>query len=50
MTTDEAATTFRIDARDAFATLGRLSLGAESMDSVLDRIAHLAKATIPGTA
>jgi GAF domain-containing protein len=46
---DQATSTGRIDARDAIADLGRISLGAESMDSVLHRIAGLAKATIPGT-
>ena len=35
-------------ARSAFAELGRISVGEESMDSVLQRVAQLAKGTIPG--
>ncbi|WP_245160446.1 GAF and ANTAR domain-containing protein [Blastococcus sp. CT_GayMR20] len=50
MSADQTTSTDRIDARDAFAALGRISLGSESMDSVLHRIAELAKTTIPGTA
>jgi GAF domain-containing protein len=37
-----------IDARDAFAELARITLDTESMDSVLQRIAGLAKQTLPG--
>ena len=39
-----------IDARDAFAELARISLNTESMESVLQRIAELAKQTLPGAA
>ena len=39
-----------IDARDAFAELARISLDTESMESVLQRIAELAKRTLPGVA
>ena len=37
-------------ARAAFAELGRISVGEESVDSVLQRVAQLAKETIPGVA
>jgi hypothetical protein len=37
-------------ARAAFAELGRISVDGESMDSVLQRVAQLAKGTIPGVA
>ena len=46
-TPDSTAT---IDARDAFAELARISLDTESMESVLQRIAELAKQTLPGVA
>jgi GAF domain-containing protein len=39
-----------IDARDAFAELARIRLDTESMESVLQRIAELAKRTLPGVA
>ena len=42
--------TATIDARDAFAELARISLDTESMESVLQRIAELAKQTLPGVA
>lgn len=39
-----------VDPRDAFAELARMTLDSESMDSVLDKVAGLAKQTIPGVA
>jgi GAF domain-containing protein len=50
MTQQQTTSGARIDARDAFAQLGRISLGEDSMESVLQRIAELAKQTIPGVA
>jgi len=50
MTADQAVANDRLEAVDAFAQLGRISLGTESMNSVLQRIAELAKQTIPGVA
>jgi GAF domain-containing protein len=50
MGTDPAPPRRAIDARDAFAELGRISIHEESFDSVLQRIAELAKQTIPGVA
>jgi GAF domain-containing protein len=38
------------DARDAFAELARITLDTESMESVLQRIAELAKQVLPGAA
>jgi transcriptional regulator with GAF, ATPase, and Fis domain len=38
------------DARQAFAELGRVALGQASMESVLRRVAELAKQVIPGVA
>ena len=37
-----------LDPTDAFAELGRIKLGETNLDGVLDRIARLAKRTIPG--
>ncbi|MGY1717663.1 GAF and ANTAR domain-containing protein [Blastococcus sp. SYSU DS0552] len=48
--TDTHATPRPVDPRDAFAQLARMTLDNESMDSVLDRVAGLAKQTIPGVA
>jgi GAF domain-containing protein len=39
-----------LDAQAAFAELAGISLGSESMSSVLERVAELAKKTIPGVA
>jgi GAF domain-containing protein len=39
-----------LDVQAAFAELAGISLGKESMSSVLDRVAELAKKTIPGVA
>ncbi len=48
MTTEDRFTP--LDARDAFAELGRLSLADTSMDDMLQRISELAKQVIPGVA
>jgi GAF domain-containing protein len=48
--TDRHAGHEALDPRDAFAQLARMTLDNESMDSVLDRVAVLAKQTIPGVA
>ncbi|TKJ29879.1 hypothetical protein A6V29_19170 [Blastococcus sp. CCUG 61487] len=45
-----ASTTPVIDAHQAIAQLGRVDLGQESMESVLQRVAVLAKQAIPGVA
>jgi len=37
-----------LEPAEAFAQLGRIKLGETSLDGVLDRVAHLAKRTIPG--
>jgi GAF domain-containing protein len=53
MSADSAEQQFRrpsIDAEAAFAELASISLGKESMTSVLERVAGLAKKTIPGVA
>lgn len=50
MTTDEQTATPRVDARDAFLELARFDLENASTDRMLQRIAELAKAVIPGVA
>jgi GAF domain-containing protein len=45
---DEARTT--VDARQAFEQLGRIVLSEQSMESVLQRVADLAKRVLPGVA
>jgi hypothetical protein len=53
MNADGAAQQFRrpsLDAEAAFAELASISLGKESMTSVLERVSGLAKKTIPGVA
>ncbi|MFC4020821.1 GAF and ANTAR domain-containing protein [Micromonospora sp. GCM10011542] len=39
-----------LDPADAFAELGRIRLGEVGLDEVLNRVAELAKSTIPGVA
>ncbi|MGH8891430.1 MAG: GAF and ANTAR domain-containing protein [Acidothermaceae bacterium] len=39
-----------MDPAEAFSQLGRIVLGEDSLDTVLDRVAQLARGTIPGVA
>lgn len=48
--TDQHADRPRLDPRDAFAELGRLSFEHTSMDALLQRTAELSKQVIPGVA
>lgn len=50
MSTEEAPFDPPPYARAAFAELARISIGEESMDSVIQRVAQLAKGVIPGVA
>jgi GAF domain-containing protein len=50
MSTDPQPIRAAIDARGAFAELGRVSVHEESFGSVLQRVAVLARKTIPGVA
>jgi len=50
MAPDQAPPRTTIDAREALAELGRISIHEESFGSVLQRVAELAKQTIPGVA
>ena len=50
MTLQQTSPESLIDARDAFAELGRVSFEDTSMDARLQRVAEFAKAAIPGVA
>ena len=50
MSSHQASAAPVTDAQQAFAELGRVALGQESMESVLRRVAELAKQAIPGVA
>jgi GAF domain-containing protein len=50
MSTDQHADRPVLDARDAFAQLGRLSFENTSLDALLQRVAELSKEVIPGVA
>jgi GAF domain-containing protein len=50
LTTDQHTDRPVVDARDAFAELGKLSFANTSMNAMLQRIAELAKQVIPGVA
>src|SRR5215212_6777101 len=50
MTTDQHADPSRLDPRDAVAQIATLSFDDASMETMLQRIAELAKKVIPGVA
>jgi GAF domain-containing protein len=50
VSTDQSSAAPVTDAQQAFAELGRIDLGQESMETVLRRVAELAKHAIPGVA
>lgn len=50
MTTDRSGDPLPLDPRDAFLELGRIAFDHVSMESVLQRVAELAKQAIPGVA